>query len=75
MKLNRLFQPRNPLFWIVMALHALTMVLAWMLHNRPLSIFGMLLIGGFALCNAVLGMWLTWRLVREDEVSNKAADQ
>ncbi len=52
-----------------MALHALTMVLAWMLHNRPLSTVGVLLIGGFALSNAVLGMWLTWRLVREGEVS------
>jgi hypothetical protein len=71
MKLTRLFQPRNPLFWIVTALHALTMALAWMLHNRPLSTFGLLLVGGFALSNAVLGMWLTWRMVQDAPAIDK----
>jgi hypothetical protein len=75
MKITRLFQPRNPLFWMVTALHALTMMLAWMLHNRPLSTFGTLLIGSFALCNAVLGIWLTWRMLRDDSVQNKVESQ
>jgi hypothetical protein len=60
---------------MVMALHALTMVLVWMLHNRPLNNLGLLLIGGFALCNAVLGMWLTVRMARSDSVQHKAVDQ
>jgi len=65
LKLSRLFQPRNPLFWIMLALNALSMVLAWLVQNRPLNTFGMLLIGGFALINAVLGTWFAWRLVKD----------
>jgi hypothetical protein len=65
MKLSRLFQPRNPLFWIMLALNGLSTVLAWLVHNRPLNTFGMLLIGSFALINAALGTWFAWRLVKD----------
>ena len=65
MKLSRLFQPRNPLFWIMLALNGLSTALAWLVHNRPLNTFGMLLIGGFALINAVLGTLIAWRLVKD----------
>jgi len=49
----------------MLALNALSMVLAWLVQNRPLNTFGMLLIGGFALINAVLGTWFAWRLVKD----------
>ena len=65
MNLSRLFQPRNPLFWIMLALNGLSMALAWQVHNRPLNTFGMLLIGSFALINAVLGTWFAWRLMKD----------
>ncbi len=65
MKSSRLFQPRNPLFWIMLALNGLSTALAWLVHNRPLNTFGMLLIGSFALINAVLGTWFAWRLVKD----------
>ena len=64
MKLLRIYQPRNPLFWIMLALNALSYALAWIVQNRSLNTIGMLLIGGFALINAVLGMWLLWRLAQ-----------
>ncbi len=64
MKFSRLFQPRNPLFWIMMALNALSMALVWLVQNRPLNTLGLLLVGGFALANAVLGTWLAWRLIK-----------
>ena len=64
MKLLRIYQPRNPLFWIMLALNALSYVLAWIVENRSLNTLGMLLVGGFALVNAVLGMWLLWRLAQ-----------
>ena len=64
MKLLRIYQPRNPLFWIMLALNALSYSLAWIVQNRSLNTMGMLLIGGFALVNAVLGMWLLWRLAQ-----------
>ena len=69
MKLLRLYQPRNPLFWIMMALNALSYALAWIVHNRTLNTPGMLLVGGFALVNAVLGVWLMWRLVQTEPAS------
>ncbi|MGA8515559.1 MAG: hypothetical protein WB821_12420 [Burkholderiaceae bacterium] len=65
MNLKRLYQPRNPLFWMVLALNGLSTMLVWIMHHRSLSTFGILLVAGFALCNAVLGAWLTWRLVRD----------
>ena len=64
MKLSRLFQPRNPLFWIMLALNALSSVLAWIAHTRTLDTAGILLISTFAILNAVLGTWLAWRLLR-----------
>ena len=74
MKLLRLYQPRNPLFWIMLALNALSYALAWIVHNRSLNTPAMLLVGGFALVNAVLGMWLMWRLVQTTP-SSKSTDQ
>ena len=65
MKLSRLFQPRNPLFWIMLSLNALSMVIGWLLNHRPLNTLGMLVLGGFALSNAILGTWLAWRLVKQ----------
>ena len=65
MKLGRLFQPRNPLFWIMLSLNALSMALAWLVENRPLNGLGVAMVTGFALINAVLGAWLAWRLVKD----------
>jgi hypothetical protein len=64
MKLSRLFQPRNPLFWLMVALNVLSSALVWIVHNQPLSLLGMLVVAGFALGNGVLGTWLAWRLVK-----------
>ena len=64
MKLLRIYQPRNPLFWLMLVLNVLSYALAWVVQNRALNTLGMLLVGGFALVNAVLGMWLLWRLAQ-----------
>ena len=64
MKLLRLYQPSNPLFWFMVALNVLSYALAWIVQNRALNTLGMLLVGGFALVNAVIGMWLMWRLLK-----------
>ena len=71
MKLLRLYQPNNPLFWLMMALNVLSFGLAWIVQNRALNTLGMLLVGGFALANAVLGMWLMWRLVKTAPPENQ----
>lgn len=62
MKLNRLYQPRNPLFWIMVALNLLSMVLGWVTHNLATGAFFSALIVVFAVGNAVLGAYLMWWL-------------
>jgi uncharacterized membrane protein len=64
--LSRLYQPRNPLFWLMLALNALSPALAWVVHNRPLNAWATVLLTGFALGNAILGTFLLWRLLREE---------
>jgi hypothetical protein len=64
MKWLRIYQPRNPLFWMMLALNALSYALAWIVQTRPLNTLGILLVGGFALANALLGVWLMWRLIQ-----------
>jgi hypothetical protein len=63
LKITRLFQPRNPLFWLMVALNLLSAALAWITHTTPLSAFGSVVVTGFALGNAALGAFLAWRLV------------
>jgi hypothetical protein len=75
MKIIRLFQPRNPLFWMMVALHTLSAMLVWIVHNRPLNTLASWLVAIFAIGNAVLGAWLAWRLVRTDSKPNKPAGQ
>jgi hypothetical protein len=69
MRLARLFQPANPLFWIMVVLNGLSSILGWMLHTKPLNALGLTIVGGFALANALIGMWIAWRLVREPPAS------
>ena len=64
MKLSRLYQPRNPIFWLALALNALSMALGWLVQNRPLNTLGLLIVLVFGLGNAIVGMWLAWQLVR-----------
>ena len=49
----------------MLALNTLSYALAWIVQNRSLNTLGMLLVGGFALVNAVLGMWLMFRLAQD----------
>ena len=70
-KLRRIYQPGNPLFWFMLMLNALSYALAWIVQNRALNTLGMLLVGSFALVNAVLGMWLLWRLANNAQVPQK----
>lgn len=72
MKLLRIYQPRNPLFWLMLVLNVLSYALAWIVQNRALNTLGMLFVGGFALVNALLGMWLLWRLMQTAPVRPQA---
>jgi hypothetical protein len=63
LKLRRIYQPQNPLFWLMLALNTLSFGLVWIVQNRALNMLGMLVVGGFALTNAAIGTWLLWRLL------------
>jgi uncharacterized membrane protein YwaF len=63
MKFSRLFQPRNPLFWILVALNLLSTVLSHVALNIELSTLGTVMVVLTALVNAVLSAFLAWRLV------------
>ena len=62
--LRRLWQPRNPLFWMVVVLQLLSglIVLYIQLHEPPDSL--RLLLGLMALSDSALAWWLTVRLWR-----------
>ena len=63
MKLQRLFQPRNPLFWIFLVLNGLSTLLGWLTHTYELPGWLAVVVLVFAVGNAVLGMRIAWRLV------------
>jgi hypothetical protein len=66
MKLARLWQPRNPAFWLMVVLNLLSTLLAWVSHSYTLTPLALLIVIGFAIGNAVYGMRLMWLLVRDD---------
>jgi hypothetical protein len=64
MKLTRLFQPRNPKFWLVIVLNALSTSLAWIAREGELSGQAATLVAVFAVGNAVLGAVLVINLMK-----------
>lgn len=73
MKFSRLFQPRNPLFWLMLALNGMSPLLGWVVRNRPLNGWGIAVVATFAIGNAVVGLWLAWRLMRAPAAHGTAA--
>lgn len=66
MKLARLWQPRNPAFWLIIALNLLTTLLAWVVRSYPLGILASVVVAAFAIGNAAIGLRLMWLLLRDD---------
>ena len=66
MKLSRLWQPRNPAFWLMVALNLLSTLLAWVARSYELAPAAALMVAGFAVANALLGLRLMWLLMREE---------
>jgi hypothetical protein len=51
--------------WLVVALNLLNGVLIWVLHNWSLALLGQFVLTMFALCNAALGTWLLYKVVKK----------
>ncbi len=67
---SRLFQPRHPIFWMIMALNGLSAMLSWIVQSKPLNTLGLSLVTLFLLSNALVSMWLGWRLLREEPLAD-----
>lgn len=67
MKPSRLYRPRDPRFWLMIVLNLLSSVLAWFLRSYELLPLVAIVVAGFALANAVIGIYLALVLMREDE--------
>ena len=64
MKLARLWQPRNPTFWLMIAVNLLSTLLAWVARSYELAPLAALMVAGFAVANALIGLRLMWVLIR-----------
>ena len=69
MKLSRLIQPRNPQFWLLIALNALSSAISWILRTHDLPAVVTWVLTGFALSNVVLGLLIAFRLMNDDAAS------
>ena len=63
MKLSRLFQPKNPQFWLLVTLNVLSLALSHIAQNYNLNTLGSTLLIIINLINVVLSSYLAWRLV------------
>lgn len=74
MKLTRLFQPRNPRFWLLLMLNLLSAGLAWGMRLPGVTSTAVVVMGMLALGNALLGMWLMWALMRDEPAAAPSQD-
>lgn len=65
MKPSGLYQPRNPLFWLMIALNLLSTALAWISRSYDLAPLPAMIVAVMAVGNAVIGLYLTFRLLRD----------
>jgi uncharacterized integral membrane protein len=65
MRFARLFQFRNPLFWIFVLLNGLSTVISYLLRTYEFPLPVMLILAGFAVGNMIYGLRIALRLMRE----------
>ena len=66
-RISRLIRPRHPLFWLLVALQALSGVFAFVLANRDPAVAVAVLLTGLLIANASLSALIVWRLWREPD--------
>jgi hypothetical protein len=65
MKLSRLYQPRNPQFWLLVVLNLLSTGISHILSSHDLPTPITLVLALFALANFVIGIRIALNLMRE----------
>lgn len=61
---RRLWQPQRGLFWLMLLFNLLPSTLAWVMRSFPLNAAGLLLVGGMALMNIIMGLWTMAALMK-----------
>ena len=74
MRIGRLFQFRNPLFWIFVLMNGLSTIISYLLRTQEFSLPMVLVLAGFALGNMIYGLRIALRLMRDPELSVTAAE-
>lgn len=69
MQFARLFQPRNPLFWIFVLLNGLSTAISYLLRTQEFAFPVALLLAGFVLGNMIYGIRIAMRLMRMPDPS------
>ena len=64
-KLRRLWQPTNPLFWMMLGFNVLSSLCTWALRALPRNSVGLLVIAGVALLNVACGLLAAWKLMQD----------
>jgi hypothetical protein len=63
MKFSRIVQPRNPIFWILIALNFASLALSHIAQTYDLNFVGTAVVIGLGIVNALLSAVLAWRLL------------
>lgn len=66
LKLSRLFQWRNPQFWLLVVLNGLSTAISYILRVYELPLPMALVLAAFAVANVVIGIRIAWRLMTDD---------
>jgi hypothetical protein len=74
-KLSRLYQPRNPQFWLLVVLNLLSTGISYILRSQDLPMLITLLLAAFALANFVIGIRIALQLMRESPDNARAEKQ
>lgn len=64
-KLSRLYQPRNPQFWLLVVVNLLSTGISYLLRSQDLPMLITLILAAFALANLVIGIRIALQLMRE----------
>ncbi len=74
MRLARLFQFRNPMFWIFVLLNGLSTVISYLLRTQEFPLPLVLMLALFALGNMIYGIRIAMRLMRMPDSSIASAE-
>jgi hypothetical protein len=74
MKLSRIYQPRNPLFWLMVVINLLSTALAWVARSYELAPLQATLVSVMAVANALAGIFLMFRLIRDEPANSQPVE-